>query len=98
MAPLVVLDADDDIAQLDVAHLGLLTAAQAGTRSATAAGNVHDEHAVSNRQVNLVPDHGHVARIDAELGTTYAPILQQLRHHSFRDTHRHREAHAGRTA
>src|SRR6185369_1874424 len=92
---LVVVNADNNITKFDFPRFCLLETAQTSNGSAATAGHVHDEHAVSNRQIDLILDHRQVARADAELGTTDAPVLQQLRHHAFRDTHRHCESNAG---
>src|SRR5215216_3437544 len=74
----LVVNANDDITQFNVAHFRLLDTPQTRCRCATASCDLVNQNPVVDRQVDLVSKRRNITCVDTQLRTRHPAVLQQL--------------------
>src|SRR2546426_8235381 len=70
---LLTIDADNDIAQFEVAIFRLRNPMQTRVSGGAVGSHLHDQDAFGNREVHLIFQRGNIAAVDSQLGAAHRP-------------------------
>ena len=92
---LLAVEADNDIAQLNVAVFSLHHAPQPGVGGRTALLHLPNQHATGYRQANLILKRFNIAWHYSQLRPSHFTVLYEFGNYALGDIDRNREANAG---